>query len=242
MRGVLAGVRPFLCRGIAVSVILGATLTCLSCGGGGDPALMRITVLPPTITVAGTPTIIYTAIGHYQNSQTTQDITNQVTWQTSTPSIVAFSDPTHPNYLIPTGAGCGSNIGVTASVAQNPSDPSSGQTVIGTASMSVQCGTGSGVDFGLSSNPTFLTASPGSQATYNISVLVKSGSPTIDLQVAGLPSGSTAAFSPSSVTGSSFSTLTITVGSGATSGTYHPRVTGTDASGSLNLTVTLIVS
>lgn len=231
-----------LSRRIAALVIVCAVITFPSCGGGGNPALMRITVLPPTITVAGTPTIIYTAIGHYQNSQTTQDITTQVSWQTSTPSIVAFSDSTHPNYLIPTGTGCGSNIGVTASVPQNPSDPSSGQIVIGTASVSVECGTGGGVDFGLSSNPTSITASPGSQAIYNVSVLVKSGSPTVDLQAAGLPPGSIAAFNPSSVTGSSFSTLTITVGAGAAAGTYHPRITGTDASGSLNLSVTLIVS
>ena len=115
--------------------------------------------------------------------------------------------------------------------------------MIGTATVSVQCGTGGGVDFGLSSNPTSLTASAGSQAIYNINVLVKSGGPTGDLQVAGgLPAGSTAAFNPASVTGSSFSTLTITVGPGATSGTYHPRIIGTDASGSLNMPVTLIVS
>lgn len=232
----------FLSRCAAAVVTACALITFLSCGGGGDPALARINILPPTITVAGTPTIIYTAIGHYQNSQTTQDITDKVLWQTSTPSIVAFSDPTHPNNLIPTGTGCGSNIGVTASVFQNPSDPSSGQAVIGTATVSVQCGTGGGVDFGLSSNPTSLTASAGSQAVYNISVLVKSGSPTVDLQVAGLPTGSTAGFNPSSVTGSSFSTLTITVGPGVASGTYHPRITGTDASGSLNMTVTLVVS
>jgi hypothetical protein len=229
-------------RWIAALSVVGAMLASLSCGGGGLQ-LTRIAVLPQNITVAGTPTIIYTAIGHYKNSQTTQDITGQVVWKTSAPSIADFSDPTHPNYLIPTGSGCGANIGVTASVYQNSQNPSSGPAVVGPATINIQCGTGSGIDFGLSSNPTSVTASAGSQATYTISVLIKSGNPTVDLQVtSGLPAGATASFNPPSVTGTSFSTLTISIAAGTAPTTYHPKVTGTDASGSLSLTVNLTVT
>jgi hypothetical protein len=232
--------RPFLFRWIAALVILGVALS-LSCGH--DSQLIRIAVSPQNITVAGTPTIIYTAVGYYKGTQTTKDVTSQVTWKASTPSIAAFSDTTHPNYLIPTGTGCGANLGVTAVIYKNPTNPSSGQAVLGSATVNVECGAPGGVDFSLSSNPTTVTVSAGSTATYTISVLVKSGSPTVNLQVtSGLPPGVSAGFNPPSVTGTAFSTLTITIGPGITPGTYHPKVTGNDESGSLGLPLTLTVT
>jgi hypothetical protein len=228
----------FLIRWIAALVMLGVGLS-LSCGH--DPQLIRIAVSPQNITVAGTPAIIYTAVGYYKGSQTTKDLTSQVTWKASTPSIAAFSDTTHPNYLIPTGTGCGANLGVTAAIYKNPTNPTSGQAVLGSATVNVECGTP--VDFSLSANPTTVTVSAGNTASYTISVLVKSGSPTVNLQVtSGLPPGVSASFNPPSVTGTSFSTLTITIGPGIAPGTYHPKITGNDESGSLGLPLTLTVT
>jgi len=231
----------FSLRGVAPLVMLVASLVSLSCGGGG-PQLTRIAILPQNITVAGTPTIIYTAVGHYQGTQTTKDISTQVTWLTSTPSIVAFSDPSHPNYLIPTGSGCGANLGVQAVIYNDPRNPSAGTAVIGSATLNVQCGTGSAVDFGLSSNPNSVTVSAGSTATYTISVLAISGNPTVSLHVTGLPSGAIANFNPPSVTGTSFSTLTISTAPTTLQGTYHPKITGSDASGSLSAGVSLTIT
>jgi hypothetical protein len=231
-----------LLRGIAALVVAGAMLVWLSCGGG-NPPLKSITILPSKVSVAGTPTIIYTAIGHYKRTQTTQDITSQVVWQSSVPSIADFSDPTHPNYLTPSGTGCGTNVGIKAVVYKDPKDPSS-PAIFGSANVNVQCATGSGLDFGLSAAPTSVTVSAGSTATYTINVVVNSGSPTVDLQfVGGLPSaGSTASLNPSSVTGTAFSTLTISTAPGTAPGTYHPKITGTDGSGALTLVLTLIVN
>ncbi len=107
----------FLFRRIALLVIVGFVFVSLSCGGGSDsPTLKSVTILPSKISVAGTPPIVYTAVGHYQGTKTTQDITSQVVWQSSVPSILDFSDATHPNYLIPSGTGCGTNVGVKAIV------------------------------------------------------------------------------------------------------------------------------
>ncbi|MBO0912292.1 MAG: hypothetical protein J2P13_10910, partial [Acidobacteria bacterium] len=227
----------FLFRGMAVVIIVGATLISLSCGN--SPQLRTIAVLPQAVNVAGTPTIVYTAVGHYANSKTTttKDLTGQVTWKSSIPDIVAFSDPAHPNWLIPTGQNCGANIGVTATMT-----PNSGKAIVGAATVNVQCDT-AGVDFALSTDQNSVTASAGSTANFNISVVVKSGgSPTIDLTAGGLPNGATASFASPTLTGGGVSKLSIFTTAGLTPpGTYRLKVTGTDASGILNLTVTLVV-
>src|SRR5262245_66623420 len=121
MASFLFRITTLLLRGIAALGVVGATWLSLSCGGGGKLQLARISIVPQNVTVAGTPTIIYTAVGHYSQSTQTKDITSQVQWQTSAPSIVAFSDPTHPNYLLPTGTGCGSNLAILAIVYKDPS-------------------------------------------------------------------------------------------------------------------------
>jgi len=41
------------------------------------------------------------------------------------------------------------------------------------------------------------------------------------------------------VTGTAFSTLTISTAPGTAAGTYHPKFTGTDGSGALTLVLTL---
>jgi len=231
--------KAFLFRGLGALLALGTAVVSLSCG---DQQLLRIQVLPANIIVAGTPTIIYQAIGHYSKTMTTQDLTNQVAWSTSTPTIVAFSDPTHPNYLIPTGSGCGANISVTASMFKNPKDPQSGTSVVGPATVNVQCGTPTGgVDFGLTSNPTTVTASPGSTAIFSILVVVKTGNPAIELAVSNLPAGATALFTPPTVVGTTTSNLAITTLATTPANTYHMKVTGTDASGSLNLNLSMVV-
>ncbi|MBU6409921.1 MAG: autotransporter-associated beta strand repeat-containing protein, partial [Verrucomicrobia bacterium] len=67
----------------------------------------------------------------------------------------------------------------------------------------------------------------------------------VDLSVSGLPSGATAAFSPSSVTGSGSSTLDVLTSVSTPAGSYTLTVTGTDTSDSAlkqTNTVTLIVN
>lgn len=245
MTSFLGQVTNSLFRRIAVLVILAATLICLSCGDDEiSPKLTSIGIVPQNVTVAGTPTIVYTAIGHYGNKGGTKDISTQVQWQSTAPSIVAFSDPSHPNYLLPTGSGCGTNLGIVAAIYSNPSNPSSGTAVVGNAGISVECGTSGGADFSLSSIPTSVSATAGSIATYTINVAANPGkSPIIALQVTGgLPAGATANFSPRTITGSGTSTLTITTSASTNVNLYHLRISGADLSGSLVLDVDLNIT
>jgi len=101
-----------------------------------------------------------------------------------------------------------------------------------------------------SSTPAFsLSASAasvtdGSTGTSAVTESVTGGFDTaVTLSASGLPSGVTAAFSPTSITGAGTSTLTFTAASTAAAGNYTITVTGTPASGTAETaTLTLTVS
>ena len=134
----------------------------------------------------------------------------------------------------------------------------------GTCSPSIMCNAGTGWDgptglgsiatstvvtndFSISASPASLSVAEGGQGTSTINTALVSGSPgSIALSISGLPTGVTAAFSPSSVTAGASSTLTLAVGSGVPTGTYALTVTGTAPSAThstpLSLTVTAPVT
>jgi hypothetical protein len=92
-------------------------------------------------------------------------------------------------------------------------------------------------------SPASVTVAQGGMATASIPTALVSGSAqSIALSASGQPAGVTAGFSPSSVTAGSSSTLTLTVGSSATPGTYTITVTGTASSGTHATTVSLAVT
>ncbi|MEV0620448.1 M28 family peptidase [Nonomuraea sp. NPDC050404] len=98
---------------------------------------------------------------------------------------------------------------------------------VAAASGEPACGT-PGNDFSLSLNPSAGSAAPGQQATTTVNTQTTSGSAqTVNLSASGLPSGTTAAFSPASVTSGNSSTLRLSVGSSTAQGTYQITVTGT---------------
>src|SRR5262249_33220051 len=132
-------------RGVGAIALCLALLELPSCGN--DSRLVSITVSPQNITIGGVscstspcqPTVQYTAFGFYNHGGKPKDITSQVLWTTSTPSILQFqSSPA--GLLAPTGNGCGTNLGVTASVYSNPNNPTSGNIISGSAVVSVNCG------------------------------------------------------------------------------------------------------
>ena len=89
--------------------------------------LVGITVTPQgsSITIAGSApdeqvSTQFTAIGSYIHPPETKDITTKAVWTTNTPDIIAV-DPGKPGLVTTTGQGCGTNLGVTASVYSNPS-------------------------------------------------------------------------------------------------------------------------
>ena len=101
---------------------------------------------------------------------------------------------------------------------------------------------GGGPDFSLS-GPSSMTVMQGSQTTGTVTVSAIGGfTGTVDLTVTStLPSGVTAGFSPSSVSGSGNSTLTLTATTNATVGNSSFTVTGTSGSDVHHIPVGLTV-
>jgi len=97
-------------------------------------------------------------------------------------------------------------------------------------------------DFALSVSPSSATVSRGQSAKYAVGVSVTGGSVgNVSLAVAGLPTGTTAAFSPNPVASPGSSTLTVKTTSSTRRGTYTLHITGTSGTGVHKATVTLIV-
>ncbi|MEV7028323.1 hypothetical protein AB0O00_40190, partial [Kitasatospora sp. NPDC093558] len=98
-------------------------------------------------------------------------------------------------------------------------------------------------DFSLADSLASATVNAGAAATSTVSTAVTAGSAqTVALSASGLPSGVTAAFSPSSVTAGGSSTLTVSTAASTPSGTYPITVTGTGTSATHTATFTLTVN
>jgi hypothetical protein len=232
--------KGLLFRSLGAVVILSSLLASLSCAR--DQTLDWIEVKPENVTLSGTPTIIYTAIGHYSHPAQQRDLSTQVTWQTDAPSIISFSDTSHPNYLIPTGLGCGTNLGILAFVFRHPGN---NQEVHGGATVNVTCSTGggSGTDFTLNPTPATANVSPGASAQFTINVNALSGSPSVTLSLQSpVPAGISGGFSQTTVTASGSSVLTLTAAASLAPGTYIVNIAGIDGSGTAVTSVSLVVS
>jgi hypothetical protein len=103
--------------------------------------------------------------------------------------------------------------------------------------------TGSTADFSVSATPVTRTIAPGGSTSYTVNVSPLNGfNGTVSFNVSGLPTGPTATFSPTTVSGGGATTLTVTSVSSTTPGSYSLIVTA--SSGSLNHTssVTLLIN
>jgi YD repeat-containing protein len=97
---------------------------------------------------------------------------------------------------------------------------------------------GTNPDFALTSSPVAQSVLLNNSGSFTISVLpANSFAGTTTFSVSGLPAGVTPTFTPTSVTGSGTTSLSLAVGPNVTLGTYTVTVTGT--SGSLTHTVPL---
>ncbi|MEO8367681.1 MAG: hypothetical protein ABI806_00575, partial [Candidatus Solibacter sp.] len=98
-------------------------------------------------------------------------------------------------------------------------------------------------DFVVAAAPPGQSAGFGGNAAYTVTTTALNGfSGIVGFSVGTLPSGVTAAFSPSTVTGAGSSTLTLTPGSGTVPGTYPLTITATSGAlthtGNISLVVT----
>ena len=98
-------------------------------------------------------------------------------------------------------------------------------------------------DFSTSASPSSQTVTPGNGTIYTASISPLSGfTGSVNLSVSGLPTGATAAFNPTSVSGSGNSTLTISTATTTPKGTFTLTITGTDGTLAHAATVTLVVA
>jgi hypothetical protein len=98
-------------------------------------------------------------------------------------------------------------------------------------------------DFTISATPPTQTVVQGNSTTYSATIAALNGfSGTVTFAASGLPSGASASFNPTSVTGSGSSTMTVTTASTTPTGTYTITITGTSGPTSHSTTVTLVVS
>ncbi|HEV2175895.1 MAG TPA: hypothetical protein VGW33_01620 [Terriglobia bacterium] len=104
------------------------------------------------------------------------------------------------------------------------------------------CGGTTG-SFAVSATPSSQTVSAGGSTTYTATVTPSGGfSGVVSFSASGLPSGASASFNPTSVTGSGSSTMTVTTSSSTPTGTYTLTITGTSGSLTSSTTVSLVVN
>src|SRR5919204_179362 len=97
-------------------------------------------------------------------------------------------------------------------------------------------------DFAIGVSPTSQQVLQGDQNTYTVTVSSVAGfSGQVSLSVSGLPKGVTATASPSTVTPTGSSTLTVVAASNASLGTYTLSITGTSGNLSHSAQVALTV-
>jgi hypothetical protein len=104
-------------------------------------------------------------------------------------------------------------------------------------------GSAASPDFTLGATPGSQTVAVGGSTTYAVNVTGQGGfSGTTGFTVSGLPTGAGASFSPTTVTGTGSSTMTVTTGSTTPVGSYTLTITGTSGALTHTTTATLVVT
>ena len=152
--------------------------------------------------------------------------------------------------LSPTSVSTGGSSTLTLNVGSSTAAGSYTITVTGTApsathstSVALTVTAPAANDFSISANPSALSVQQGANGTSTISTTLVSGTAqSISLSASGVPSGTTASFSPTSVSSGGSSTLTLAVGTATAAGAYPITVTGTGSSATHTTTVNLTVT
>jgi uncharacterized membrane protein len=98
-------------------------------------------------------------------------------------------------------------------------------------------------DFSVTATPSSQNTAPGKSTSYTVNLTSSGGfTGNVSFSVAGLPSGATASFTPTSVSGSGSSALTVNASSSTPSGTYPLTITATSGTLTHTAPVTLTVA
>jgi len=187
---------------------------------------------PSTLSInsgsSGTSTIAVTYLNGFTGT-VTLSASAPTGWTTSlNPITLTASGTSTLNVTVPSNAASGPYYVVVTGTSGS---------LIHTVTVTVQVTT---PDFSMSASPTSLTIRRGSSGTSKITVTYLNGFTGTVALSATAPTGLTATLSPTSVSASGTSTLTIKVGSSTASGTYTVTVTG--ISGTLSHKVTVKVT
>jgi uncharacterized membrane protein len=96
-------------------------------------------------------------------------------------------------------------------------------------------------NFTIAVTPSSQTVRHGSSTTYTVTIAGSGFTGTVSFSVSGLPSRTSASFSPSTVTGPGTSTMTVATNRRTPAGTYTLTVKGTSGSISHSTTTKLVV-
>ena len=101
----------------------------------------------------------------------------------------------------------------------------------------------SGPDFSITASPASQTVTQGAGTSYTATVTASGGfTGVVSFSVSGLPSGASATFNPTSVTGSGSSTMSVSTSASTPAGTYTLTITGTSGTLVHSTNVTLVVN
>jgi kumamolisin len=226
------------------------TITVTGTGGGlTHTASVSLTITAPAFTITASPTSVSVAQGATGTSRITTAVSGGFN------SAIALSASGLPSGA--TAAFSPASIAAPGSGSSTLTLTAGSSTPAGAYSITVT-GTGGGLThtatvsltvsapaFTIGASPASVSVAQGAKGTSTISTAVSGGfSSAIALSASGLPTGATAAFSPTSIAapGSGSSTLTLTAGSSTPAGTYSVTVTGTGGGLTHTATVSLTVS
>jgi hypothetical protein len=100
-----------------------------------------------------------------------------------------------------------------------------------------------GPDFSITASPASQTVTAGGATSYTATVTALGGfTGAVSFSVSGLPSGASGSFSPTSVTGSGSSTLSVSTSTTTPAGTYTLTISGTSGTLVHSTTVRLVVN
>jgi len=226
-------------------------------GWGSPNGAALINALAPTsqtpaFTLAASPTAVSVVVG----SSGTSTITTAVSGGfDAAVALTATGQPTgvtvtfSPTSIAAPGSGTSTATlavaSTTATGTYTITVSGTGGSITHTATISLTVTSAPVPAFTLAASPTSLSVVAGSTGSSTITTGVSGGfSSAIALSASGLPTGVTAAFSPTSIAapGSGSSTLTLTVASTATAGTSTITITGTGGGITHTATVSLTVT
>jgi hypothetical protein len=213
-----------------------AANNCVLPPAGAPTPNFSLSASPSSLTVkqgtSGSSTITVTPSGGFTGAVTLSN--------SALPSGVTATygtNPTTGTSVVTFTASSTATVGTTAVTITGTSG-----TLTHTTTVTLTTSSATQQDFTISVSPASLNVTRGNTGNYTVTIGAVNGfSGTVNLSVTGLGSRVTATFSPTSVTGSGTSTLSVVVNRRATRGTRTLTITGVNGSLSHSTTAALVI-